>query len=334
MQKGEHIDVTDLIVRSFLGGLSAEDSEVLENWKAASRKNQLLYDQLHKVWRTQYQGPQYIRSSEMLEKIVNAGIGNEARSGKRTLIFYWTRVAAVLLLLFSFSVMVYRHMPDVKETESVSEMVTKSNPAGIKSRILLPDSTLVWLNAESTLVYDKNFRGDVRHIELQGEAYFEVTEDHSKPFTVKSGKIVTTALGTSFNISHYPDDLETNVSLLEGKVSISIADNQEMVILDPKEELLVSRNYGTIEKRAIRKPVTAWKDNIISFRSADFNEVMRTLERWYGVSIDASGYSGSEWEYQADFKDLSLELVLQRIGFSQEFDFRIEDKKIKIYDRK
>src|SRR5690606_26987973 len=129
---------------------------------------------------------------------------------------------------------------------------TIDNPKGKKSKITLPDGSQVDLNYESSLRFPNVFEGGVRKVELIGEAFFDVKHNDSLPFIVVTGEIETVVLGTTFNIRSKADDLETDVSLVTGKVQVNYSGNAEETTrfeLFPGEQLSVHKQTKMVEKR-------------------------------------------------------------------------------------
>ena len=217
-----------------------------------------------------------------------------------------------------------------QEMESVT-LLEKSNPKGRKSTVMLPDGSKVKLNSESHLKYEEF--DNKRVVELSGEAFFEVAKNPSKPFTVYSKEISTTALGTSFNVRSYPEDLVTQVYLKSGEVEVVDFQNA------PNEKLLLlpgnGAEYNTSEKSLTQKKfdseiILAWNDNIIKFINADFKHVQNVLERWYGVEMEVKGKPDSSWRISGAFKNESLENVLSSIDFTAPLEYTISNNKVKI----
>jgi transmembrane sensor len=153
-------------------------------------------------------------------------------------------------------------------------------------RLYLPDSTLVWLNAGSAIRFPVRFTGRERKVEIVGEAFFEVTENASKPFIVTSGYAEAEVLGTDFNIkAHAGDSIITTV--VEGSVKVSSGGKSETVL--PGKQIVVSRS-GKLgkPKEAKLDRVTAWKYGKFDFRDQDLPDILAELGRWYDLEVDLS----------------------------------------------
>jgi transmembrane sensor len=241
------------------------------------------------------------------------------------------RIAAILVLALLASISLHHTFPPPIKAEQVA-YITKINPAGQKTAILLEDGSKVILNAASTLTYPEHFSSAERRLQLQGEAFFEVAKDANRPFTVVANGIATTALGTSFNIRAYEDEKNISIALATGKVKVDgnthDGGNYE---LHPGESI----TYDKEEKNFIKafldpKEQLAWKEGIIYFHDASFQQIINKLEQWYGVSFTVENHPGPSWKYTGEFDNENLENVLLSISYAKKFDFEINNDTVKI----
>jgi len=213
--------------------------------------------------------------------------------------------------------------------------ITKSTAKGQKANIALKDGSIVRLNAESSITFPESFSADKREVILKGEAFFEVKEDKNRPFLVSAYDVQTTVLGTSFNIQAY-DAASVSVALVTGsvKVNASTGDStlkEATVVLSPGEQAVYDNASSTINIDIFdEKKWTAWKDGIIYFADADYRQVFERLARWYGVEFQFADAPTETWEYSGEFHDMSLELLLNTIGYSKGFDFQIQGKVVNV----
>ena len=243
---------------------------------------------------------------------------------------YFWKIAASFLILFTVGFALWK-IDFNAETNNPSSpeiaQIQKSTTLGQKSTIFLEDGSRVVLNSGSSITFPANFSDKTRMVELQGEAFFRVQSDSLKPFLVKSGKVITRAMGTSFNINAYSDS-NCIISLVSGKVSVHQQDNNnDQVYLSPGEQVLYDKekfNRSSFNE----EEVIAWKDGILYFNHAAFNEIILRLERWYGVQISVKNQPKKTKHYSGRFNNESLENVLKGIGFINDFDFIISGKKV------
>jgi len=161
-------------------------------------------------------------------------------------------------------------------------------PKGGQYQLRLPDGTKVWLNAATTLKYPVSFSSaKERRVELNGEAYFEVTHNKNVPFRVVTGKQVIEVLGTHFNVNSYTDEPTIETTLLEGSVKVSStqkSNNLPSAIIKPGEQASFSGHKINISPIDIDE-VMAWKNGDFIFKNKDFKTTMRSIARWYDVDI-------------------------------------------------
>jgi transmembrane sensor len=207
----------------------------------------------------------------------------------------------------------------------------KEVPFGAKLQTRLPDGSMVWINAGSRLAYFEDSMSKSRTVTLSGEAFFDVVEDPVRPFIVNTPNITVKVLGTSFNVVTY--DNESQVALLTGKVDISNKENGvSSMELQPGEKAILDHTNGkyTKEKLDYLQDI-GWKDGILSFKRASFGLIREKLERWYGVKIivtDENAFSG--WDVDGQYKNKSLEMTLEHLSYTKEFNYKIVGKEVYI----
>ena len=240
------------------------------------------------------------------------------------------RIAAILLVGFALSWLAFPHQRPPSHNHVAENVlpIQKTTVAGEKLRVILPDGTKVWLNSVSTITFPAHFDALERRVFLSGEAYFEVEKDSLRPFRVVTGEVVTTALGTSFNInSKSKNNIE--VSLLTGKVSVSTGNNAEDLFLDPGQRLRHDPEAGEQQLLPFDPlAVVAWRNGQIIFRDASLEEVVKVLEDWYGVSIHLKHAKAVDWKYSGEYRHQTLENVLSSLSYTQKFKYVIDDKNV------
>lgn len=175
-----------------------------------------------------------------------------------------------------------------------SEMVynSMSTPRGRQFRLTLPDGTAVWLNNASSIRYPVAFKGTERHVEITGEAYFEVAKLYGMPFRVTvNNNTQVEVLGTHFNVKAYAGEDDIQATLLEGAVRVSrlqASGSRQPLTLRPGQQARVTGGDAAMPE-LIPEPdvakVMAWKNGLFDFNNADLEEVMRQLERWYDIDV-------------------------------------------------
>ena len=245
----------------------------------------------------------------------------------------WAKVAAAIVLPLGFLWLMASSYFQ-KDAAVTGQLVMAKAEPGQHKTIQLEDGSTIVLRPNSTVSYRQPFAKNRRDIMLEGEAFFQVAKDKSRPFVVKSGAIYTQALGTSFNIRHLPKDSAVSVSLATGMVKISREEKDgpaAVANLVPGQQLRfnsTSQRYKVA--RFDTREVLGWKDGILSFKKADLAEVISSLEAWYGVQIKVEGTQpkGTAWSYTGEYTRQSLPQVLEGIGFVKQFSYRINQKNV------
>jgi ferric-dicitrate binding protein FerR (iron transport regulator) len=214
--------------------------------------------------------------------------------------------------------------------EETLVMLHKKTGPGEKLQLTLPDGTRVWLNSNSEISFPEKFGSVERKVRLAGEGFIEVEKDSLRPFKVEAQGLVTTALGTSFNIKE-KGEAEISISLVSGKVKVENVAKSEDFFLSPGEQLHRDPITG---KNSIRKfdrhTISSWKEGTILFEKSNLKEVVAILENWYGVKIEVENSTNANWEFSGEYHRQSLENVLKSMGYVQNFEFELNGKNVTI----
>lgn len=202
---------------------------------------------------------------------------------------------------------------------------TMSTPRGRQFKVALPDGTIVWLNAASSITYPTVFTGKERNVKVTGEVYFEVAKDAQKPFTVDVNNAATVqVLGTHFNVNSYADETAIRTTLLEGKVKV--IKGTAIQTLQPGQQAAISDQIKVINQ-VNTDLVMAWKNGVFNLHQLSLAELMRQLSRWYDVEVVYTSRVPDVELYGEMGRDLNLSQVLQSL---QEMDVkcRLEGRKL------
>ncbi|WP_316814113.1 FecR family protein [Pedobacter heparinus] len=202
---------------------------------------------------------------------------------------------------------------------------TITTPRGGQFQVNLPDGTRVWLNAASTLTFPIVFKNSERTVRLDGEAYFEVSKDVSRPFRVQSGSQVVEVLGTHFNINAYVDELFIKTTLLEGSVRISLLGSSNARILKPGQESNVGKTGTVAVKQADLEQAVSWKNGKFVFTGDNIESIMRKLSRWYNVDIEFRGDMSGKNFVGTVFRYQTIQDVLKALELTGTVHFEITE---------
>lgn len=203
---------------------------------------------------------------------------------------------------------------------------TISTPNGGQYQLELPDGSLVWLNATSSIHFPTSFIGKERRVEITGEAYFEVAKNRDMPFIVNVNGAEVQVLGTHFNVNAYSDEDNIKTTLLEGSVKFVSGTNINM--LKPgQQSQLASNGLIQVVSNVDVDEVVAWKNGMFDFENAGIETVMRQLSRWYNVEIEYKGKTDDL--FFADMRrNIQLSDALKALELTGKVKFDIQGKKI------
>lgn len=228
-------------------------------------------------------------------------------------------VVLVLLILVPTLFIGVKRFTKAKETAQT--YITKHNSFGQRSIIQLSDGTKVTLNANSTLKYPKIF-GAIRNVELEGEAYFEVMKNPKKPFVVHTGALTTQVLGTSFNVNTQLASGKIEVALIEGSVKVNDQLTGNTLTLKPQERVVFDQATNKLTKSDFdAELLTSWKDGILKFKDASFEEIAKKVYATYGITlINLSKHAN--WRYTGEFKNTDYVSLIKSICFSENLTYK------------
>ncbi len=269
----------------------------------------------------------------------------------------WLTSSAVASLLVFFIVFYKWESNADKKKEQAMAQNTVSTRRGSKSKIQLPDGTMVWLNADSKVVYDENFRGDFREVHLEGEAFFDVVKDKARPFIIHTKTIDIKVLGTAFNVRAYETEKNTETALFRGEVEVTLHSNPEKrIVLKPNEKLLVNNKVppsiaGSNKKKGklhVAEPnitignvhfedkdssalETLWIKNKLVFDAESLEQVAQKIERWYDAKVIINNNELKHMAYSGIFDSESVEQVIEALHITGNFNYKITKNVVTIW---
>ncbi|NIG57117.1 FecR domain-containing protein [Chitinophaga sp. Cy-1792] len=201
---------------------------------------------------------------------------------------------------------------------------TLTTPRGANYQVRLPDGSVVWLNASSSITYPSVFEGNTREVAVSGEAYFDIAADASSAFIVKTGTQEIKVLGTAFNINNYPENAGIYTTLISGKVQVSAA-GKSALLLPGEQAVYASGNIQTSDVDAAA--FSSWKDGWIRFKNQPLADILATVSRWYDVDIHADKQQISTQYFTCYIdKQQSLAEVINSLNSStNQFSFLLKE---------
>ena len=259
-------------------------------------------------------------NSQLLDKIHHRIALEESKTNARRFTLYRNllKVAAVLIVGLITTTTLFYIKQGKQVYTSVIEKVT--TPYGARTNFKLPDGSEVWLNSGSTISFPKQY-GDIRKVELTGQAFFEVVKD-GKPFIVKTNLGTIEVMGTSFDVQAYTDEpFET--TLVEGSVKVNNNTNR-LAILKPGQQSVISPANEFSIKEVNTELSTSWREGKLMFVKEPFANVARELERWYNVKIELQGERLKKLGYTGTIEMETFGEVLELINTTTPIKYKFD----------
>jgi ferric-dicitrate binding protein FerR (iron transport regulator) len=254
-------------------------------------------------------------------------VSSKINQGTKTINIFTTltRIAAVLtipLLAFTIWTLFFQEVKTVPTELAQNEITwqTIQSPIGMRSHVVLPDGSNLWLNAGSEVKYSIPFTRENREVELSGEAFLDVAKNEQSPFVVKAGDAEVEVLGTQFNVNASPETEQIQVALEEGNVKFRFADDDgtmKYCELQPNDLLEFDKTNKTVarENTNIEKYI-AWHQNIMVLDETPMEELAKKLERWYGVNVRIGSDEIKKYRFTTTFENEPLFRVLELLELS------------------
>jgi ferric-dicitrate binding protein FerR (iron transport regulator) len=291
--------------------------------------------------------------AKIITRAENEASENLSLPNRKRGIRKWLIAASVVAIGFTAWSLIPGNNSDAKKEITEASIVAQN---GSRIRSLLPDGTVVWLNAGSNLKY-KEFTESKREVYLEGEAYFDVVKQPDRPFIVHTSGIDIKVLGTAFNVKSYPEDKNVETTLFKGQVMVFRAEETEAnaVELKPNEKLIVSKEAAKeveklslpIREKALKNLAagltityidstkkenerfeTAWLYSRLEFRGDDFETLARKMERWYNVRIIFEDEQTKRLNFNGSFEKETVMQAFVALKAAVPFVFNIKGNEI------
>lgn len=298
----------DILQRYVEGNVSPEEIIAVVDWLDADESHVREFMALHKL--------------NDISLLNQPDSKVDVQKKKKTITFrqigYELAKIAAILILFWGGTKLY-------ETTSVKENViayqTLYVPAGQRAELILPDSTHVWLNARSKLVYPISFGKDIRQVELNGEAYFDVIHNEKQPFVVRTPQMDIQVLGTEFNVTAYSSSSDFEVALLRGCIELSSPRLSSNYRMKEKEHIRLQNNK-LISKDISDYDYFRWKEGLICFNNESVATIIEKLKLYYDIDIEVYNQKFINSRYTGKFRTKDgIEQVLRVLQIEHKFTY-------------
>jgi ferric-dicitrate binding protein FerR (iron transport regulator) len=354
-------------ISGFLNGeLTGNELIQLNRWLDEDDAHLDEFNRLRSVWILSHHdtGRKKFAAYPEWQKLQRKIDRHAVRSGTKGLLRHLTpvRYAASLLICLALgaaSAMMLRPPVGAGATVAPAASTVVKAPLGSKSHIILPDSSVVWLNAGSTLRYSSDFGTQRRELHLSGEAFFEVKSDASKPFNVHTQGMTVRALGTRFNVKAYPDDHTLATTLEEGIVDVLIHSPAErkpsLITLKPKEQLIIRKSQKeqpvsaetipakpatasassmpanreiTLQTNVKTELATSWKDKKWIISDKPLELFVTDLERRYNLQIRFMSEELKAYKFSGTIENETAEQILTALSIAAPVRYKFDKNRV------
>lgn len=327
----------DDLISAYLSNECTDDQLVnLRDWIAESPENHHYFEQQREIWYAAVVADSSLKfDAEQAFELFQKSVMNIPKAPG---LHFWQRpafrVAASVAILVVFSLLVFK-LGERSSSRHLAD-VTVEAPQGSRTRLLLNDGSVVWLNAGSRLTYSSKFGVSDRDIYLEGEGYFEVRKNTHLPFRVHSDELAVTVLGTKFNFCNFPEDDEASVALLEGKVSYLAGSDMQEQLLAPDQKVVLNKKSGIAQVVDVKANRSAeWTQGYLCFEDDLLTDIARRLERSYNVNIIIVDDTLDTYRFYGDFRrtEQSIGDVLEMLSSTNKLTYQIQGKDIYLHAR-
>lgn len=324
-KENKYNDIETLLPRFCEGMTTEEETRLVEEWIEENEANQKMVDQIHALYLAAdtLHVIQKVDTEKVLKKVKN--------KINRKKISWWERtqhIAAVMSIPLLIGILLM-YMDRQEHREIARMLEVKTNP-GMTTSIMLPDSTMVYLNSESTLRYPSSFNTDIRKVELTGEAYFDVTKAPQKRFVISTlNHSQIEVYGTSFNVEAYTKDNKLSATLVEGKIGFLFNDGTgtaRKIDLQPNQKLIYRPTSGEVKVyKTSCESETAWKEGKIVFNNTSMEDILHTLSKRFNVEFVVKNKNLKEYAFTGSFTTQRLERIMEFFKISSNIHWRYLD---------
>jgi len=342
--------------------LDPDEFSMLENYMSNRKNDKEITRLMRTFWDEKMEeSPEDQKANPALFERIKEAIqaDKQKRSQRKLKIYTWGfRAAAVLVIALITGSIFYMQ---TKQNLLAQQWHTITTPFGAKTKITLPDSSTLWLNAGSSLKYSNEFGTKNREVHLSGEAFFDTFHNPSLLFSVRTSELTIKSYGTAFNVKSYPDEGTIETTLIEGSIGVTRSSinskAKDEVLLEPNQRVVYYRKTKALEteqtasetvenslpstsepkeqkttylisKGIDTKEYTSWKDGTIFITSETLTDLAIKLERKYNVNIHFESEAIKNLKFTGSLENETVEQVIHAIGIAAHIDYEIEDRDI------
>ncbi len=321
MEDNKNLNIQTMLPKYFTGELDVQSRQIVEEWIQADDEHRAIAEQMRDIYRAT---DTLYAMREVDEESVLCNLHTKMRRQSLVrLVRIIERVAAILILpiLIFSGIQLYQSMQDT------DEMVQLTTNPGMIGSTLLSDGTSVKLNSSTTIIYPREFSGDERKVNINGEAYFHVAKDKHHPFVVHTANHADIMVyGTHFNVEAYNNDDFVKTTLEEGSVSVRYSDADgkwaEKRIVPGQMALYSVRDHSMEVKKTDVDVVISWKDGILIFRNTSAGDVLNSIAKRYNVQFIVNNTKCMGNRFTGKIEQQRLDKILDFLSMMSNMHFR------------
>jgi transmembrane sensor len=319
------------------GDISREDLRELSLWISKSKENARFYVKVKDIWEASLgtsinSAKQNAEIESEWKKFLSSVKSKEsnARSERiRSISVHFSKIAAVLIIGAITGGFLFNHFRK-ENTQPLSFFASK----GSVSKVILPDSSVIFLNSGSEIKYSAYHHGKSRQVYLKGEAMFKVKNIHNTPFVVHTDIYDVNVTGTEFNVRAYPDDKIVETTLKKGSVTITSSEDHAInhnIALRPGEQMVYNREQQSINVEKVNTDLyTSWEEESFTFNKLSLAELVVLIERKYNVSISIKNSEILNYHYSGTINKESIYELLDIIKETLPIEYKVDKTNITI----
>ena len=312
---------SDLIIGFLKGSLNEKEINQFYDWVNETPENKKIFFEAKMVYDACLSKGSNIDMDKSWQRLLE----KKQKQAPRKIYTLFRKVqayAAVAVIAVAFTSVLFWWLGD---TSSVPVARYVGGDGIVADKVVLPDGTEISMGSQTNFRYDPQYGKDKRVVYLEGEAYFEVTKNRHKPFTVQSDAMRVRVLGTTFNFKSDKNCRVAEATLIEGEIEVKGNKEEGQIILAPGQRAELNKKSGRLTVKQVDAKLDAvWHDNLIPFQKADIFTITKALERFYDVKIILSPDIRADKTYSGVLRRKStIDSVLTSLQNSIPIDYKI-----------
>lgn len=323
----------ELLLKYISGQAANDEMKLVQEWILSSNQNQKEFSRIKNIWILSGLENEIdpVRKQVGIQQTLVKVRGLNRRKQLKEHRLAWGKYAALLMLTIIISGTVGYFISGQKHPDGGFVEVIAAK--GERSQIVLPDGSKVELNSGSKLQFEPAFRSEKRVVTLDGEAFFQVAHQASRPFIVRTSKLDVEVLGTVFNVSSYANEAEITTFLKSGKVRIK-TENGQQVMLEPSQAADFNKESGKIKVVDLNSTyLVDWTRGLLTMKDETIESLSKKLERKFNVSILFGDEEVKTHRYTGSIKDEELDTILEALKFSSSVSYTKQEGQLILYSK-